>query len=98
MTKSKSKPEEGTPLAESSRAAQAPSDWNQVATAWADKANTPVVAERLERELAQVGIFTVEELASAPINLIASAARAAIQADAQALRSAANKVLQGGSS
>ncbi len=100
MTKKPILPDEGIQLPEWDNPADAmpvETIWQIVVRAWADTSNVETVALRLEAELAREGIMTVEQLAVAPIKLIANAARAALQADAQALQAAANKMLQGGS-
>jgi cytosine/adenosine deaminase-related metal-dependent hydrolase len=73
-----------------------PNDWVRVVDTWTDKSDVKAIATRLQAELAREGITTLEDLAAASVQRVASAARAAIQADAQALLAAAHKLLQGG--
>lgn len=99
MTKKKDQPEEaipqGEPTEDQAPAVSTESEWVQVVRLWADKSNARPVANHLQAELARVGIVTVEQLATAPVQLVAGAARAAIRADAQALQAAAHKFMEG---
>lgn len=97
--KTETQADEAQPLAERAEyqtAQSAPlTTWQRVAQAWASKDNTRVLAERLERELARAGIHSVDELVRAPVNAVAAAARAAMQADAQSLIGAAAQIKEG---